>query len=225
MNLKASLRNRLQPNLSSPAEGVGKIAEQLRRQDLYRQARVVFATPAALLHQIRMNCLLDNKQLVMPSPGLKDGFFRIKPHTVPFRQLDMAMTERGLHRFGRRLEPGEKPAIDLLLTGAFAVDREGVRLGSGTGYFDLSCAILSANGWLADVPHILAVVDPRQQVMELLPREPWDVAMTGLVTVEGCYLFEDQDRKEYPIFWQQLSVGRIKRITPLWQLRNKSPDS
>ena len=225
MNTKEQLRNRLRYNLSSPAKGGGKIAEQLRRQDLYRQARSVFATPAALLHQIRMNCLLDGKKLVMPSPGLKDGFFCIKPHTVPFRQLGMAMTESGLRRFGRRLQPGEKLAIDLLLTGALAVDREGGRLGNGTGYFDLSCAILSANGWLADDPHILAVVDRTQQVTEPLPREPWDVTMTGVVTIEGCYRFGDQGRKEYPIFWQQLAAGRIKKITPLWQLRNKNPGS
>jgi len=223
MNTKEQLRNRLQHNLSSPAKGGGKIAEQLRRQDQYRQARSVFATPASLLHQIRMNCLLDGKQLVMPTPGLRDGFFRIKPHTVPFRQLGMAMTESGLRRFGRRLEPGKKLAIDLLLTGALAVDREGGRLGNGTGYFDLSCAILSANGWLADDPHILAVVDRTQQVTEPLPREPWDVTMTGVVTVDGCYRFGGQGRKEYPIFWQQLAGGRIKKITPLWQLRNKNP--
>ena len=225
MNTKEQLRNRLQHNMSSPAKGGGKLAEMLRRQDLYRQARSVFATPAGLLHQIRLNCLLDNKQLVMPSPGLKDGFFRIKPHTVPFRQLGMAMTESGLRRFGRRLEPGEKLAIDLLLTGALAVDREGGRLGNGTGYFGLSCAMLSANGWLADDPRILAVVDQRQQVTEPLPREPWDVAMTGVVTVEGCCRFGDHGRKEYPIFWQQLAAGRIKKITPLWQLRHKTPGS
>jgi len=225
MNAKERLRQRLQHNQSSPGGSGGKLAEQLRRQDLYRQARTVFATPAALLHQMRINCLLDNKDLVLPTPGLKDGFFRIMPHTVPFRQLNMAMTESGLRRFGRRLEPGEKYGIDLLLTGAVAVDREGGRLGSGTGYFDLSCALLSANGWLTDNHHVLAVVEPTQQVTEPLPSEPWDVAMTGVITVAGCYLFGDQGRKEYPIFWQHLSSGRIKRITPLWQLRDKGPSS
>lgn len=224
MNTKEQLRDRLQHNLSSFAKEGGKVAEQLRRQDHYRQARSVFATPAALLRQIRMNCLLDGKQLVMPSPGLKDGFFCIPPYTVPFRQFGMAMTESGLRRFGRRLEPGEKLAIDLLLTVALAVDREGGRLGNGTGYFDLSCAILSANGWLADNLYILAVVDRTQQVTEPLPQEPWDVTMTGVVTVEGYTIFSDQGRQEYPIYWQQLAAGRIKKITPLWQLRNMKPD-
>lgn len=211
------------PNLSLPAKGGGKVAEQLRRQDLYRQARSVFVTPAALLHQIRVNCLLDGKQLVLPTAGLKNGFFCIKPHTVPFRQFNMAMTKTGLHRFGRRLEPGEKCGIDLLLTGALAVDRGGSRLGNGTGYFDLSCAILSANGWLADNPHILAVVDQVQQVTVPLPRDSWDVIMTGMVTMEGCYRFAEQGRNDYEIFWQQLAAERIKKITPLWQLLNRNP--
>jgi 5-formyltetrahydrofolate cyclo-ligase len=223
MNIKESLRQRLPPNLPSPARGGGKMAEQLRRQDLYQQTRCVFATPAALLHQIRINCLLDNKFLVMPTPGLKDGFYCITPHTVPFRQLGTAMTETGLRRFGRRLEQGENSVIDLLLTGALAVDRNGGRLGSGTGYFDLSCAILSSYGWLAENHHILAVVDRTRRVTEPLPLEPWDVTMAGVVTAEDCYLFADQGRREYPIFWQQLSAGRIKKITPLWQLRNKGP--
>jgi 5-formyltetrahydrofolate cyclo-ligase len=201
------------------------MAEYLRRQDLYREARTVFATPAALLHQMRINCLLDNKLLVMPTPGLKDGFYCITPHTVPFKQLGMAMTESGLRHFGRRLASGENPVIDLLLTGALAVDREGGRLGNGTGYFDLSCAILSACGWLADDHQVLAVVDRTQLVTEPLPHEPWDVTMSGVVTAEGCYRFAGQGRKEYPIFWQQLSAGRIKKITPLWQLRLKDPGS
>ena len=221
MNSKESLRQRLQHNPVSPAIGGGKVAEQLRRQDLYRQARTVFATPAPFLRQIRINCLVDNKQLVLPTPGLKDGFFRIIPHTVPFRQLGTALTESGLRRFGRRLEPGEKYGIDLLLTGALAVDRAGGRLGNGTGYFDLSCALLSAYGWLAENHQILAVVDRLQQVTEPLPREPWDVTMTGVLTAAGCYLLHDQGRREYPIFWQQLGTDRIKKITPLWQLRNK----
>jgi hypothetical protein len=101
------------------------------------------------------------------------------------------------------------------------VDREGGRLGNGTGYFDLSCALLSANGWLADAPHILAVVDQSQQVTEPLPRELWDVAMTGVVTVEGCEIFADQARSEFSIYWKELGAGRIKKITPLWQLHHK----
>lgn len=224
MNTKEQLRNTLPRNLSSSAKGGGKVAEQLRRQDLYRQARSVFVTPAVLLRQIRINCLLDGKQLVMPTAGLKDGFFCIHPHTVPFRELGMAMTESGRRRFGRRLAQSDKCGIDLLLTGALAVDREGGRLGDGTGYFDLSCAILSANGWLAENHHILAVVKRTQLLESSLPREPWDVTMSGVVTEEGCYHFGDQGPKDYPIFWQQLAVGRIKKITPLWQLRNTNPD-
>lgn len=223
MKTKEQWRNLLPSSPLSPANGGGKIAEQLRRQDFYRQARTVFATPAALLHQARMNSLLDSKLLVTPTPGLRDCFYCIKPHTVPFRQLGLAMTESGMRRFGHRLDPGEMLTIDLLLTGALAVDPEGTRLGNGTGYFDLTCALLAANGWLVEVPQILAVVDKTQQVVGPLPRDPWDIPLTGVITVEGCERFAEQGRREFPIFWQELSTGRIKKITPLWQIRHKKP--
>ena len=53
----------------------GKAAEKLRGLQVYRDAGTVFATPDESLHQARINCLVDGKNLVMPAPSIREGFF------------------------------------------------------------------------------------------------------------------------------------------------------
>ena len=53
----------------------GKAAETLRKLQPYRDASTVFASPATSLLQARINCLLDGKNLVIPGPSLRNGFY------------------------------------------------------------------------------------------------------------------------------------------------------
>ncbi len=77
------------------------MAERLRGLDTYRAATTVFAEPVPLLHQARINLLLDGKRLVMPSPGLKQGFFLLEPFLVPFPRLPWAVSMTGAAACGR----------------------------------------------------------------------------------------------------------------------------
>src|SRR3989339_1385370 len=107
--------------------GYGKLAEHLRQSDVYRQAGMIFASPAMILQQICMNALADNKVLVMPSPHLRDGFFLLKPFTVPFKQLSQVVSLGGISRYGTKLKSGElcRLSIDLVATDTLAIDRDG----------------------------------------------------------------------------------------------------
>jgi 5-formyltetrahydrofolate cyclo-ligase len=223
MKTKNELREFLLHNPDSKASG--KIAEKLRRASEYRQATCIFVTPSPLLQHIRINCLMDGKQLVMPSSGLRDGFFQITPHTVPFNRLGRAVTERGLKEFGSMLQPEVMAKIDMLLTGAVAVNPEGQRLGSGTGYFDLSCGLLAALGALAEHRYIAAVINRQHLVNMAMPVDPWDVEMNGILTEEGLQPARPPSHRILQIFWSQLSPERIKRINPLFTLREKQGKS
>lgn len=97
-----------------------------------------------------------------------------------------------IHRLGGSLEKHhlgfEQPTaseaeidpstIDMALVPGLAFDRQGQRLGRGSGYFDRLLPALSEGA-------LRVGVAPRAVVVDRLPSEPHDVAMTHLVTERG----------------------------------------
>lgn len=199
----------------------GREAEQLRRQDVWRQAKQVFVGPAPLLAQIRINALLDGKDLIMPGPGLKQGFFLLKPYTVPFPKLSFAVTYAGLGKYGVRLADEElfRLRLDLFVTDALAVDINGFWLGEGHGYFDLSHALLTAKGGVSDAASVFGLVDePGRLLQGELDVDPWDVPLDRVLHPEGDISFRRPESWQSFIEWDSLSLDRVRKITPLWKL-------
>lgn len=194
----------------------GKTAEALRRLDAYRRSRQVFIEPTAVLAQMRINALLDGKELIVPGPGLRDGFYRLMPFSVPFPKLSFAVSLKGVPVYGQLLPHQELSRLDIgiMVAEALAVDASGVRLGDGSGFFDLACAILNHCGALTEVSTVLAAAVVNRP--EQLPADSWDVRMDGVLDAQGAHFFQ-HDRELPAIDWSHLVMQRIKRITPLWQ--------
>jgi len=76
---------------------------------------------------------------------------------------------------GERLGPAALRIADVVLVPALAVDRRGVRLGRGAGYYDRSL------GLAAPGTSLVAVVRDQEIVAEL-PAEPHDVLVTVALT-------------------------------------------
>lgn len=76
------------------------------------------------------------------------------------------------------LEPSE---LGLLLVPALALDRGGVRLGSGGGWYD---RLRSDPAW-GTVPAL--VVLPAACVVPVLPRDPWDLPFPGWLEETGLH--------------------------------------
>jgi 5-formyltetrahydrofolate cyclo-ligase len=207
----------------------GRAAEKLRGTREYRDAATVFATPADSLHQARINCLADGKNLVMPAPSIRAGFFLLAAHAVPFRDRSIAVTYKGLEKYGMLLKGGamEKISVGLLLTGSLAIDLEGGRIGDGNGFFDLSCALLQEYGALPRDWAVLTLIREEQISRDPLPQDTWDIKMSGAVTPSSVHAFNPQ-RLIPRVFWKVLPRDRIKRIDPLWKIysaREKASDS
>lgn len=66
----------------------------------------------------------------------------------------------------------------VILVPALAVDRTGVRLGRGAGFYDRSLALADAAAWL------IAIVRD-DELVDHLPAEPHDVPMTHALTPHG----------------------------------------
>jgi len=82
---------------------------------------------------------------------------------------------------GAELHPLSPEALGLLLVPALAVDRSGLRLGSGGGWYDR----LRADPDWRSVP-ALAVL-PRACVVDRLPHDPWDVPFSGWLDETGLW--------------------------------------
>lgn len=204
----------------------GKAAQKLRGRTLYHESETVFATPANSLYQARINCLIDGKNLVMPGPSIREGFYLLPARSIPFKDLPAAVTYRGLAKKGQllKIDAIAELSIGLLLTGSLAVDREGGRIGDGNGFFDLCCAILQELGALQQEWSVMTFIREDQISTDLLPQDTWDIKIAGAITQTGIHVFNPPFQKSR-IFWDVLPTDRIKRINPLWKLYRENRKS
>ena len=202
--------------------GQGRLAENLRRLDGYKECREIFVDPSLLLHQVRINALLDGKKLVMPAAGMKEGFHLLEPFSIPFRDLSFAVTYKGLDRYSRKLFVEDIPSmeISMLVGEAYVVDRQGASLGDGHGFFDLAASLFGELGGLSESCQLVAAIDDPAKIIEEVPSERWDVRFNAIVSPEGnCSL---AGKPSVPaIYWDVLPMERIKRMSPFWKLYNR----
>ncbi len=202
-----------------PPESWGRIAENLRRLPLYRRAGQVFVDPDPCLKQIRLNVLLDGKELIMPSPSLKEGFFSLRVQNIPFNQRISAVSPKGLAQYGTRLTLAacRELEISLFVTAPSAWDDWGNRLGEGRGFFDLSFAILTELEAVSGEAAVCGVV-ARGRRVTALPVDSWDVRLDFALCPDEIIEFPQSARNRAVIFWDSLEAKRIKKISPLYQL-------
>jgi len=156
-------------------KGAERAAENLRKLEEWRKAKVIFCSPDSPQRKVRENTLKDGKILVMASPRLKSGFLLIKPEKVKGREA-YASTIRGAFRFAEQVQEFPKP--DLVVTGSVAVDIHGNRLGKGGGYGDRELEIIRSR--FGKVPVATTVHD--MQVVDSVPSEPHDQKVDIIVT-------------------------------------------
>lgn len=218
---RSAWRNTLATNTAAPQWG--KAAEKLRTLLQYQDAATIFATPGESLHQARINCLVDGKNLIMPAPSIREGFFLLTAHTVPFKDLAVAVTYKALGKHGKLLKNDAVSAISvgLLLTDSLAIDLEGGRIGDGNGFFDLCGALLQELDALQQDWTALTIIREEQISGDPLPQDTWDIKISEAITPVMIHTIETPLQKPQ-ISWDVLLKDRIKRIDPLWKLYTKA---
>ena len=156
-------------------QGAEKAAENLRKLEEWRKAKVIFVSPDSPQRKVRENALKDGKILVMASPRLKRGFLVIKPEKVRGREA-YASTIKGAVRYAEQTQNFPKP--ELVVTGSVAVDVHGNRLGKGGGYGDRELEIIRSR--FGGVLVVTTVHD--MQVVDSVPSEPHDQKIDIIVT-------------------------------------------
>ena len=169
-------------------EGHNRAAERLRRQPEYLRARAVLVLPDPVLLQVRINALQDGKTLLAATPGLKQGMVRVNPGDVALPLRSRLLRGGSLNQAGQmlRLPQSRLGRIDLVVAPVVAVDRQGVVLGDGRGLADVLYGLLWRAGALsAQTP--VAVLAVPEQILSELPRDPWDLGASLVVTAEEVF--------------------------------------
>lgn len=202
-----------------PFPGQNKAAERLRRTSPYKESTTVLVPPDRPQFQVRINLLQDRKRLIMPTPGFQDGFYEIPGNLMAPSLWGKAVSSTGVTRYGRKLPTsfaviGE---VDLMVTGAVAVSRQGDRIGKGTGYFDLEYTILKEIGSVLEEVPIIAVVHDLQ-VFEELPWDEKDVSIDLIVTPTTTIQVHNPRRRPIGIDWPAIPGRQMRRMRPFREL-------
>jgi 5-formyltetrahydrofolate cyclo-ligase len=166
-------------------EGSERCTESIRDLREYRESSTVVVMPDNNLEGFRQEALADGKRLLACTYSMARGFVLLEADRIAGRDRALAATLDGMERFGRPLllrELRAMGAIDLLVTGAAAVSREGVHFGKGHGYLDIEWGLLREIGLVGqDTPVVVSVHDC-QVVAERVPHAPYDVTVDVIVT-------------------------------------------
>ena len=153
----------------------------------------------------------------MPTPRLREGFLLLDPSRIPPNRLFAASSISGAISLARRIGLDELPRIDLLVFGSVAVTPEGDRVGKGEGFAELEYAVLRTLNRVPEDVFIATTVHD-QQVVDAIPREPFDVSLDLICTPTRTIRVAQRGQRPAGVLWDRLPEGRRKQMPILEQL-------
>lgn len=197
--------------------GAKLAAERLIRHPYWQQAEVIKVNPDSPQTHVRRLALESGKTLVTAVPRLKEDhpFRLLNPKKMTKDQIREAATIKGALKHGEVLDLEQVPKLDMVLTGAVAVNLKGARIGKGSGFSDLEFALLYETDKLdAKVP-ICSTVHPIQILRENLLMTAHDIPLDLVVTPRAVIEVEGAFPRENGILWDHLQPPQIHEIPVL----------
>jgi 5-formyltetrahydrofolate cyclo-ligase len=174
---------------------------------------VVKVNPDAPQRGVRFRALRQGKVLLMPTPRLREGFLLLDPRSLPANRLFAASSIKGAFELASPIGLDDLPRIDLLVLGSVAVSPAGDRVGKGEGYAELEFATLRT---LGRVPEdvVIATTVHDEQVVEAIPREPFDVTLDLICTPSRTIRVANRGPRPPGVLWDLLPSER-RAETPI----------
>jgi 5-formyltetrahydrofolate cyclo-ligase len=194
----------------------------LKRLSFYEGGGVVFVTPDNNLEGLRAGLLRESRPLLMTTYGILRGFLYFGPGSVPEHSIDFAASLDGAERFGTLYDLEALKSLrtlDYLVTGASAVNRDGIRFGKGHGYFDVEWALLRDIGLVGEESPVVACVHDVQYLDEELTALPTDTLVDWIVTPTRTIQVRRKQPKPAGIRWDVLDPALLASVPPLEELR------
>ncbi len=204
-------------------EGSQVGADRIQALSAWKDSKLMFITPDNNVEDVRLRAMQDGKRFVMSTYGIARGFLYIDPTTIDRTHYGWAATLDGMERFARPIglmDIASLGVFDLLITGASAVNMQGIRFGKGHGYFDLEWAMFSEMHCLTDNPLVVCAVHDCQVVDVELAASNFDTRVDMIITPTHTMTVPiEYGHQPGRVIWQQLTPDVIDRIPPLQELR------
>jgi 5-formyltetrahydrofolate cyclo-ligase len=139
-----------------------KPPERLLAHPIFTAVKCIKVNPDRPQRYVREAALERGLTVLVPTPRLKGGFWKLDPTYIPPDKYAEAATLKKGGCWGRQVPLEAMPRVDLIVTGSVAVTRDGRRCGKDHGYGDLEYAILKELGY-PPVP-VVTTVHPLQLV-------------------------------------------------------------
>lgn len=198
-------------------------ADRIRELPAWKASKLMFITPDNNVESVRRRAMEDGKRFVMSTYGITRGFLYIDPTTIAHVNYGWAATLDGMDRFASPIglkDLGSLGAFDLLITGASAVNKQGIRFGKGHGYFDLEWAMFSEIHCLTDNPLVVCAVHDCQVIDAELAASNFDTRVDMIITpTHTISIPTEYGHRPGHVLWDQLDSSFIDRIPPLQELR------
>ena len=188
----------------------------------YKESKLLFITPDNCLTTIREQAIKDGKEILVSTYGIYRGFILIKNNMVNKGNEVFASTLDGLEHFGKNVSLSEIKnlgKIDLMLTGASAVSKNGVRFGKGHGFFDLEWGMFADIKIVSEKTPIIAVVHDLQVVNFNLEPSNTDIIVDWIITNKQKLSTNRNKKRPSGIYWALLEKGMLEATPPLRELK------
>ena len=203
-------------------DGSQEATERLVAAQIYQDANTIFITPDNCLEGLRTQSVKDAKTQIVSTYGIRRGLVELKPEDVEPGLEHFAILLDVIEQVGNYIsleQLKEKYKFDLIVTGASAVNQEGVRFGKGHGFFDLEWAIFYMLGVVDLNTPIVAFVHDSQLVDVDLELSPFDTLCDYIVTPSKIIQIANPQKPTAGVIWEKLESGMMDDIPPLRELQ------
>ena len=202
-------------------QGSREATENILNLKEYKDCKYAFVTPDNCLTGVRKQMIDNEIPYVMSTYGIYRGFVLVEPKNVPQGSSLYAAWLDGAEHFGNYIKLYEiknRQKFDLLITGASAVSKNGVRFGKGHGFFDLEWGMFSEIGVVDESTKIVALVHDCQFVQEDLNPNKTDILVDFIVTPTVVHSVQKRGARPKGIHWELLEDTQIENTPPIKEL-------
>jgi len=195
---------------------------QIVKSKEYKKSKFLFITPDNCLTTTREQAIKDGKNIIVSTYGIYRGFILITKNMINKGDEVFASTLDGLEYFGKCISLNEIKnfgKIDLMLTGASAVSKNGVRFGKGHGFFDLEWGMFADLKIVDENTPIIAVVHDVQVVDFDLEPSNTDIIVDWIITNKQKLSTNRKKNRPSGIYWDLLEKGMLEATPPLRELK------
>lgn len=200
-------------------QGTHEAARQLAGLQIWTMAKVVMVSPDDSAAPVRWEALHAGKIVYMAVPRIEreKPFVLLDPSKLPYLNEADAETDRALE-WGKPVSLKEMRHINLVVGGSVAVNREGVRIGKGMGYFDTELAMLVETNLVPSHTPVATTVHSKQIIDGQLAEAPHDGRVSILATEKGVFVVPNAHRRPLPGIVQKTLDKRENDIPALREM-------